>query len=113
MCPTRSRRPAPRLFFPMRPAIRRGHCCIITDAQTIDIVIAAMKPACGDVTIFPLFGTRHTAERVLISGRVGVRGGATEHIPVAGCAFAIAVGGIQIHMLTMMPRLPVRFFRKI
>lgn len=55
----------------------RGHCCIITDARTIDIVIAAMKPACGDITIFPLFGARNTAERVLISGRVGVRGGAT------------------------------------
>lgn len=54
-----------------------GYCCIITDATTIDTVISAMKPKCGDINIFPLFGARDTAERVLLRGRVGSRGGAS------------------------------------
>ena len=56
-----------------------GHCCIITDATTIDTVISAMAPKCGDICIFPLFGARDTAERVLLRGRIGSKGGATLH----------------------------------
>lgn len=56
-----------------------GYCCVITDATTTDTVIAAMSAHCGDINIFPLFGARDTAERVLLRGRVGSRGGATLH----------------------------------
>lgn len=56
-----------------------GYCCVITDATTIDKVIATMSKHCGDINIFPLFGARDTAERVLLRGRVGARGGALLH----------------------------------
>lgn len=56
-----------------------GYCCVITDATTIDTVISAMSPKCGDINIFPLFGARDTAERVLLRGRVGARAGTTLH----------------------------------
>ena len=56
-----------------------GYCCVITDATTIDKVIAVMSGRCGDINIFPLFGARDTAERVLLRGRVGARGGVVLH----------------------------------
>ena len=56
-----------------------GYCCIITDATTIDGIIATLSEHCGDINIFPLFGARDTAERVLLRGRVGARGGVTLH----------------------------------
>lgn len=56
-----------------------GYFCIITDATTIDKVLAEMSKHCGDINIFPLFGARDTAERVLIRGRIGSRGGAVLH----------------------------------
>ena len=56
-----------------------GYCCMITDALTLDRVISAMSAHCGDIQIFPLFGARTTAERVLIRGRVGSRAGTTLH----------------------------------
>lgn len=52
----------------------RGTCCIIVDAAAGADVIAAMYPTCGDITVFPLFGARPVAERVIIRGRVGTRG---------------------------------------
>ena len=57
----------------------RGHFCTIVDAAATDRIISAMVPLCGDINIFPLFGAKHTAERVIITGRTGVRGGATIH----------------------------------
>lgn len=54
----------------------RGHLCVITDAATVATVISAMNKYCGDITILPLFGARRAAERVLLRGRTGVRGGA-------------------------------------
>ena len=55
----------------------RGYFCIIVAADRIGEVIAEMHNHCGDITILPLFGAKHTAERVLIRGRVGTRGGVT------------------------------------
>lgn len=52
----------------------RGTFCTIIDASAMGDVIAAMTKNCGDITLFPLFGAKKTAERVLISGRVGTRG---------------------------------------
>ena len=56
-----------------------GIFCIITDAPTIARVIAEMSKKLGDITILPLFGARDVAERVLISGRLGSRGGTVVH----------------------------------
>ena len=55
----------------------RGYFCIIIDALCLGDVISVMNDVCGDITIFPLFGAKDTAERVLVRGRTGVRGGAT------------------------------------
>ena len=51
-----------------------GTFAIITDAATMATVVAAMAQKLGDITIIPLFGARDTAERVLISGRLGTNG---------------------------------------
>ena len=51
-----------------------GYFCIITDATTLGIIIPEISSKCGDLNIFPLFGARDTAERVLVRGRVGSRG---------------------------------------
>ncbi len=51
-----------------------GTFCIITDATTVALVVAKMSEKLGDITILPLFGARDTAERVLISGRLGTHG---------------------------------------
>ncbi len=56
-----------------------GYFCVITDALTVDTIISAMADVCGDINIFPLFGARDTAERVLVRGRVGSKGGAVIH----------------------------------
>lgn len=54
-----------------------GYFCIIVSADRMDEIISEMHHHCGDTEIFPLFGTKNTAERVLIRGRMGTRGGAT------------------------------------
>ena len=51
-----------------------GTFCIITDATTIALVVSEMSQKLGDITIFPLFGAKNTAERVLISGKLGTKG---------------------------------------
>lgn len=53
----------------------RGYFCTIVDAAVINEVISALTPKFGDIIIFPLFGAKNTAERVLISARLGVKGG--------------------------------------
>ncbi len=66
-----------------RTALRRvrprGHFWTIVDAKCVGDVVAALNDTCGDITIFPLFGAKKTAERVLIGARLGVRGGTTIH----------------------------------
>ncbi|MBQ8294030.1 MAG: methyltransferase [Alphaproteobacteria bacterium] len=57
-----------------------GYFCIITDAPTVTTVLSAMTAArLGDINIFPLFGAKNTAERVILRGRVGSHAGATLH----------------------------------
>jgi tRNA1(Val) A37 N6-methylase TrmN6 len=56
-----------------------GTFCIITDATTVARVVAEMSKKLGDIIIFPLFGARNVAERVLISGRLGSRGISVMH----------------------------------
>ncbi len=57
----------------------RGYILTIVDATQLATVISAITPVCGDINIWPLFGSGHTAERVIIRGRVGVRTGSTLH----------------------------------
>ena len=54
----------------------RGHFCTIVAADRAPEVIAEMSSHCGDIQILPLFGSHQYAERVLMRGRVGTRGGA-------------------------------------
>lgn len=56
-----------------------GTFCVITDAATTATVIAEMAKKLGDIQILPLFGSKDTAERVLISGRLGTRGISVVH----------------------------------
>lgn len=56
-----------------------GIFCIITDAATCATTIAEMSKKLGDINIFPLFGAKNTAERVLISGKLGSHGISTIH----------------------------------
>lgn len=51
-----------------------GVFCMITDAATVADAVFVIAQKLGDVNILPLFGARETAERVLISGRLGSRG---------------------------------------
>ena len=51
-----------------------GTFCIITDAATTATVVSEMAKKLGGIQILPLFGAKDTAERVLISGRLGTRG---------------------------------------
>jgi len=52
-----------------------GTFATIVDASAGAEVIAAVAEHCGDITILPLFSKKNTAERVLISGRLGVKSG--------------------------------------
>ena len=51
-----------------------GIFCTIVDPGVASDVIATLNSVCGDITIFPLFSTKHTAERVIIRARVGSHG---------------------------------------
>lgn len=53
----------------------RGYFCIIIDAKALGEVVSETALHCGDITIFPLFGAKNTAERVLVKARQGSRGG--------------------------------------
>lgn len=55
----------------------RGYFCIIVSADRMSDVITEMHEKCGDITILPLFGAKASAERVLIRGRMGTKGGTT------------------------------------
>lgn len=74
----------------------RGTFATIVDAAVAPRVIAAMTPACGDIKIMPLFGAKSIAERVLISGRVGIRGGATLYRGMSMNTDAVLRDGLTI-----------------
>ncbi len=52
-----------------------GYFCTIVDAKVCHKIIIEMGHVFGDITILPLFGSKDFAERVLIRGRLGSRGG--------------------------------------
>ncbi len=51
-----------------------GTFATIVDAGVASDVIATLADVCGDITIFPLFSKKRTAERVIIRARVGTHG---------------------------------------
>ena len=55
-----------------------GHICTIVDVLCLDNVITAIKSKnFGDIQIFPLFGAKNTAERVLIRAKQNSHTGTT------------------------------------
>lgn len=83
-----------------RACLRRvrpmGKICIITDAKTLSEVISALDSVCGDITIMPLFGAKPTAERTLISARLGTRGGTILHQGLSMNDTAVLRNGLTI-----------------
>ena len=73
-----------------------GTFITIVDAGVAATVIAAMTPTCGGIQIIPLFGAKNTAERVLISGRVGVHSPTVLHRGFAMNTDAILRDGLTI-----------------
>ncbi len=73
-----------------------GTTCIIVDAAAAADVISAMSDKCGDINIFPLFGGRQSAERVIISGRVGTRGPTILHRGLSMNTDAVLRDGLTI-----------------
>lgn len=73
-----------------------GTFCIITDATTTAMVISEMSKKLGDINILPLFGAKNTAERVLISGRLGTRGVSVLHRGISMNCDAILRDGLTI-----------------
>lgn len=51
-----------------------GYFCTIVDAGVISQIIEKLQKKCGDITIIPLFGAKNTAERVIITAKLGSRG---------------------------------------
>lgn len=55
-----------------------GYICMISDALCIDKIISVFNSKhFGDIQIFPLFGAKNSAERVLIRAKQGVKTGTT------------------------------------
>ena len=53
-----------------------GHICIIVDTLCTDKIIAVLNSKhFGDIQIFPLFGAKNTAERVIIRAKQGSKAG--------------------------------------
>ncbi|GHT57776.1 methyltransferase [Bacteroidia bacterium] len=57
-----------------------GRIYMILDVIQADIAISALKDRkAGEINIIPLFGSKKTAERILLSARLGVKTGMTFH----------------------------------
>lgn len=73
-----------------------GTFATIVDAARVAETLAAMIPTCGDINIFPLFGAKNTAERVIISGRVGTHGITVLHRGLSMNTDAVLRDGLTI-----------------
>lgn len=51
-----------------------GYFCTITDSASYSEIVSALSKTCGDIGLFPLFGAKAQAERVMITARLGSRG---------------------------------------
>ncbi|MDE5615936.1 MAG: methyltransferase [Alphaproteobacteria bacterium] len=74
----------------------RGTFVIIVDAAAAAEIIAAMAQKCGDIEIFPLFGAKQTAERILLRGRLGSRGPTILHAGLPMNTDAVLRDGLTI-----------------
>lgn len=74
----------------------RGYMCIITSADRMAQIIAEMNAHFGDIEIYPLYGALRVAERVLVRGRAGTRGGAKLHSGTSMNDTAILRDGLTI-----------------
>lgn len=54
-----------------------GYFCTIIDAAVLSKMIAAIEKKCGNITIIPLFSSKNTAERVIITAKLGSKGKTT------------------------------------
>ena len=55
-----------------------GWFCTITDALCVDKIISVLEDKhFGNIQIFPLFGAKHSAERVIIRAKQGSKAGTT------------------------------------
>jgi tRNA1(Val) A37 N6-methylase TrmN6 len=74
----------------------RGTICIIIDSVVLADVVSVLNITCGDITIFPLFSKKQTAERVLVRARVGSRGGTNVYRGMDMNCESILRGGLTI-----------------
>lgn len=73
-----------------------GTFVIIVDAAVVVQIISVMAAKCGDIEIFPLFGARRTAERVLLRGRIGTHGPTIVHGGMSMNTDAVLRDGLTI-----------------
>ena len=77
-----------------------GYFCIISDARTLDKIIPILTAKhFGDIQIFPLFSNKHTAERVLVRAKQGVKTGTTIYKGTNMNNESILRSGLTIDML--------------
>lgn len=74
----------------------RGYFCTIVDASRMSDIIDVLNTNFGDITIFPLFGSKNTAERVIIRCRAGTNGGCVVHSGISMNCEAILRDGLTI-----------------
>ncbi|MBD5400299.1 methyltransferase domain-containing protein [bacterium] len=74
----------------------RGTFITIVDAAASACVISAMTHSCGGIELFPLFGAKNTAERVIISGRVGIKSPSIIHRGLSMNTDAVLRDGLTI-----------------
>ena len=56
----------------------KGYICMISDTLCIDKIISVLSDKhFGDIQIFPLFGAKNSAERVIIRAKQGSKTGTT------------------------------------
>lgn len=74
-----------------------GYFCIIVDALCMDKVINSLaKKHFGDIQVFPLFGAKNTAERLLIRAKQGAKTGSTVYCGTSMNNDAILRDGLTI-----------------
>ena len=77
-----------------------GHICIIADTLCAAKIISALdKKHFGNIEIFPLFGTKNTAERTIIRAKAGVKTGSSIHSELSMNNNTILRDGLTIDSL--------------
>jgi tRNA1(Val) A37 N6-methylase TrmN6 len=78
----------------------KGCFCTVTDALCVDKIISVLENKhFGDIQIFPLFGTKPQAERVLIRAKLGFKTGCTIYRGTSMNNDAILRDGLTIDAL--------------